>query len=206
MDKLESCFYIDFHNYDVTTMTEKQRKDCVRQGSQLKEQIVAGKNTPTIKFFNYWKKDYVFDAELGRAIQKNKNEEDGVLEDGVLYVKVKEIDVYNPIDDETATYDEHSIQNLFRMLDKKTDQLDELRRGAGITDYATLKEKYHNLDRRHKNILKVYKEKCDDYNKIKLKGQGKGAVDALIKEIEDKNKRLECYFQQYGALKTIVDK
>jgi hypothetical protein len=206
MDKLESCFYIDFHNYDVTTLTEKQRKDCVRQGSQLKDQIVAGKMTPTIKFFNYWKKDHIFDIDLGRAILKHNNEEeDGVMEDGVLVVKIKELDVYNEFDGETQTYDEHTIQTLLKQKEDLREKLSELRRGAGITDYDVLKEKYTNLNRRHTHINKIYKTKCEEYNKMTIKGKGKGAAEALIKEIAEHKRKLEWYFQHYGAVKSEFD-
>ncbi len=208
MDKLESCFYIDFHSYDVTNLTEKQRKDCVRQGKQLQDAILAGKDTPTIKFFKYWKKDYVFDANLGRAIHKHNDveeEEDGVMEDGMLIIKVKELEVYNKYDQETQIFDEHHIQLLLKQKEELSDKLGELRRGAGITDYAELKEKFTNLNRRHNQIQQIYKKKCEDYNKIKLKGQGKCAVDALIKEIDDYKRKIEWYFQQYGPIKSPVD-
>ena len=207
MDKIESCFYVDYHNYDFNNLTEIQRGDCVRQGSQLHKQIIAGKDTPTIKFFKYWKKDYLFDGTNGKAILKNpqNNDDNGVMEDGLLIVKVEELKVYNKYDNETQNFDEHQVQCLLKMIDEKNDKIQKLEMGAGITDYAILKEKHINLERRHKHFQEQYKKKCEDYNKIKLKGTGKGAVDALIKELDELKERVEWYFQRYGAVKTEVD-
>ena len=210
MDKLESCFYVEYHSYDIHNLTAKQRTDCVRQGQQLQASMIAGKDTPTSKFFTYWKKDYVFDANLGRAIFKHndtaeKTEDNGFMENGLHIVKVKELDVWREDDQETQTYDEHAVQMLLKRLEEKNEKLSELMRGAGITEYAVLKEKYINLERRHNYIQTIYKTKCEDYNKMKLKGQGKGAVDALIKEIDEHKRKLEWYFQHYGAVKSQLD-
>lgn len=53
------------------------------------------------------------------------------------------------------------------------------------------------------NIFKVeYKKKCEDYNRLVLKLEGKGIKRDIFYELEDKKKQLKCYIEKYGEINT----
>ena len=82
------------------------------------------------------------------------------------------------------------IYNSNKKINNLNDELDKIR------------DSYINLENNHNIFLKEYKKKCEEYNKIVLKLEGRKIKKELLDELNDYKQKCKLYFDKYGSLNT----
>ena len=85
---------------------------------------------------------------------------------------------------------EKMINNSNKKINDLNDELDKLR------------ESYINIENNHNIFLQQYKNKCEEYNKIVLKLEGRKVKKELLDELNDYKSKYKAYSDKYGNLNT----
>ena len=183
----EAAFYCFYHNYDPDDLTKSERESCVRQGSQLNKQLIEGKDTVTIRFYNYWCKNNLYDFENKRVIKNDsENNDDNVkVEDGVIVKTVKELKVWNSEDECYDEYNEARVKTLLKIIDDKTEKIRKALSGVVVSD---LKYKIDLLEEKLKHQQKEYKTVIEQRNKMEVKMEKAGWSKSMLKDYDNLKK------------------
>ena len=117
----ESAFYCFYYNLDPDDLTKQERDNCIRQGCQLNKQLIAGKDTTTIKFYKYWCQNNIYDFK-NKSVVKNNTSNNGdvkIDKDGVLVQSVKELKVWNKQEECYDDYNEARVITILKILEDK---------------------------------------------------------------------------------------
>ena len=83
-------------------------------------------------------------------------------------------------------------EKIINNSNKKTNDL--------IDELDKLRESYINIEKNHNIFLQEYKKKCEEYNKIVLKLEGRKVKTELLNELNDYKSKYKTYFDKYGSL------
>ena len=190
----ESAFYCFYYNLDPDDLTKQERDNCIRQGCQLNKQLIAGKDTATIKFYKYWCKNNIYDFK-NKSVVKNNTSNNGdvkIDKDGVLVQSVKELKVWNKQEECYDDYNEARVITILKILEDKDEQIRKALAGVVVSD---LKYKITSIEDKYKMLQKEYKKVIDQRNILSLKMEGAGWTKIKNEEY-DKYKKF--YIEKSG--------